>query len=80
MKHIKSYENNILKNDPKIGNYVLIYQKYFSNILFDFYLTEIGKIINIDEHEYPYLVRFENKLLILIIIIKYILKMKMNLL
>ena len=58
MKYIKHYEDI---NKPQVGDYVEIYARYFDNRLKDFFKTEIGQIIKIDNKDYPYLVEFEKE-------------------
>ena len=60
MKYIKHYEDTI--NKPQIGDYVIIYARYFDDRLKDFFKTEIGQIKKNDiDEDYPYLVEFQKE-------------------
>ena len=63
MRYIKKYEN--YKDEPQIGDYVILYNDVFDSDIIEFLKTEIGKIIDIQKGsstEYPYLIEFEKEI------------------
>ena len=50
MRHIKLFEE-LDKDEPKIGDYVIANAKYASKVIQNFFLTHIGKIISVDKAE-----------------------------
>ena len=60
MKHIKTYEN---LNEPQIGDYVICGNPGISedNIIYDFIINNIGKLVNITNDDPPiYYVHYNN--------------------
>ena len=49
MKHLKTYE---FKKEPKIGDYVIVYEKRGEIEVNDFYKNNIGRIVNLNNNEY----------------------------
>jgi len=61
MKHLKKFEK--YKDEPRVGDYVILEGDYFDQTIIDFIRTNVGKIIGIDtdpESRYKYIVEFEN--------------------
>jgi hypothetical protein len=61
MKYIKTFELHFI-SELKIGDYVKVYGDFFDNSLIDFFEINIGRLIKIDDSEYPYIVEFEETL------------------
>ena len=55
----KIFENQ--QDKPQLGDYVKVYGDYFDVSLIDFFKTHIGRLIEIEENEYPYIIEFEEE-------------------
>lgn len=59
MKYLKKFE--FFRDEPRVGDYVKIEADYFDDALIEFFKTNIGRIINIENsEEYNYIVEFDD--------------------
>ena len=61
MRHIKTYEN--IENRPKLGDYVICYEKHRGDDFENFIFNNVGKIVLTDydgDKNYDYLVQYDS--------------------